>query len=69
MTDADHLELLDALKKHSGPVLISGYPSGLYDTELSGWRRETTTTTDQLSQVKTEVLWMNFDPSEQIALF
>ena len=69
MTDADHLELLDALKKHSGPVLISGYPSGLYDKELSGWRREITTTTDQLSQVKTECLWMNFDPDAQITLF
>ena len=69
MTDSDHRELLDALKKHTGPALISGYPSELYDKELSGWRRETTTTTDQLSQVKTECLWMNFDPDAQIALF
>ncbi len=34
MTDDDHLELLDVLKKHSGPVLISGYRSPLYDDAL-----------------------------------
>ncbi|MBQ9346898.1 MAG: DNA adenine methylase [Oscillibacter sp.] len=69
MTDEDHLELLSVLKKHSGPVLISGYPSAMYDSELSGWRRETTISTDQLSQVKQEVLWMNFDPPAQLNLF
>ena len=60
MTDADHVELLAALKAHRGPVMISGYPSELYDRELSGWRRETTTATDQTSRVRQEVLWMNF---------
>lgn len=69
MTDDDHLQLLDVLKKHKGPVLISGYPSEMYDTELRTWHRETTTTTDLLSQVKKEVLWMNFDPVVQETLF
>lgn len=69
MTDEDHLELLDILKKHRGPVLISGYPSPMYDSELSSWQRETITTTDQLSQPKEEVLWMNFEFNKQIDLF
>lgn len=65
MTDTDHLELLDALKRHKGPVIISGYPSDMYDAELTGWHRESCTTTDQLSQTKQEVLWMNFEPMGQ----
>lgn len=69
MSDEDHLELLDTLKKHKGPVLISGYDCPLYDAELVSWHRETIWTTDQLSQKKKEVLWMNFEPMEQMTLF
>ena len=68
MTDDDHIRLLEALKRHSGPVLISGYASPMYDHALAGWNRATTTTTDQLSQVKREVLWMNFEPQEQMRI-
>lgn len=69
MTDQDHEALLDVLKAHRGPVLISGYPSALYDRELRGWRRETVTSTDQLSRRREEVLWMNFEPPGQETLF
>lgn len=69
MTDDDHLQLLDVLKKHKGPVLISGYSSPMYEAELSEWHRETTMATDQLSQVKKEVLWMNFEPMGQTTIF
>ena len=37
MTDADHEALLAALKAHPGPVILSGYHSPMYDSELSGW--------------------------------
>ncbi|WP_170973189.1 DNA adenine methylase [Paenibacillus polymyxa] len=40
MTDDDHSELLNALKDHSGPVLIFGYSNELYDDMLSDWQRE-----------------------------
>lgn len=69
MTDNDHLELLDTLKKHTGPVLVSGYQNLLYDSELNKWHRETIIATDQLSQKKKEVLWMNFNPIEQMTIF
>ena len=62
MTDQDHEKLLSVLKAHRGPVLVSGYRSELYDRELEGWRRETTTATDQLSRRRKEFLWMNFEP-------
>lgn len=60
MSDADHIELLRLLKEHRGPVLISGYPSKLYDLELGDWNRETKAVRNQLSAPRTEVLWTNF---------
>ena len=69
MTDADHMELLDALKAHKGPVILSGYASPIYDQELAGWRKETAHTTDQLSRRRQEVLWMNFESNGQGSLF
>ena len=69
MTDNDHLQLLDVLKRHDGPVLISGYESLMYDSELRGWHKEKTTTTDQLSRVRKETLWMNFEPAAQCSIW
>ena len=69
MTDADHAELLEALKQHISPVLISGYDRPLYTELLDGWHRRKTTTTDQKARVRQECLWMNFDPPEQTSLF
>ena len=69
MTDTDHMELLDALKAHKGPVILSGYASPMYDHELASWRKETVHTTNQLSRRRQEVLWMNFEPSGQECLF
>lgn len=68
MNTEDHMNLLDTIKRHPGPVVISGYQNDLYDRELAGWSKATTTTTDQLSQVKREVLWMNFEKPEQMRL-
>lgn len=69
MTDADHLSLLEALKSHKGPVILSGYPNPMYDRALKDWHRETNHTTDQLSRRREECLWMNFRPEVQERLF
>lgn len=70
MTDSDHLELLDALDAHPGPVLLSGYACDLYDNRLSHWRRETITSVADGGRAREEVLWIN-RPSLycQISLF
>lgn len=47
MDTEDHIELLDALKRHPGPVIVSGYASELYDRELDGWARMTATAYNQ----------------------
>ena len=61
MTEQDHVELLDALKQHKGSVILSGYPSELYDRELTKWNRITRKSYNQNKDQRTEVLWCNFE--------
>jgi len=70
MTDADHVKLLEALRDHPGPVLLSGYESGLYQEVLSDWHKETISSTDQKGRPRVECLWMNFEPpARQYSIF
>jgi DNA adenine methylase len=69
MDDNDHIELLQVLLKHKGPVMLSGYPSDLYDDILSGWHKETKISYTQTMTQKVEVLWMNYNPGRQMTLF
>lgn len=61
MTEQDHVDLLDALKQHKGSVILSGYPSEMYDRELTGWSRITRKSYNQNAEQRTEVLWCNFE--------
>ena len=60
MTEQDHVELLAALIDHKGSVILSGYPSELYDRTLRGWQRIERKSYNQNSDPRTEVLWCNF---------
>ena len=66
MTDDDHAELLTALRQHKGYCVISGYDTELYNSVLRDWHKSTTTAVDQLSRVRSECLWMNFEPFGQM---
>lgn len=68
MTEQDHVELLVALLQHKGAVILSGYPSELYDRELKGWSRITRRSYNQNKDPRTEVLWCNFELPEQIGM-
>lgn len=59
MTDADHIELLEALEHHPGPVLLSGYACELYDSRLLHWERKTRQSKAEKGQSRQEVLWLN----------
>jgi len=59
MTDDEHLELLDLLDDHPGPVLLSGYANRLYDERLRHWHRETRQALAQRGKATEEVLWIN----------
>lgn len=61
MTEQDHLELLEALIQHKGPVILSGYQSEMYDRELKDWSVVTQKSYNQNSAPRTEVLWCNFE--------
>jgi len=69
MDDTEHAELLDALKAHRGPVLISGYDSDLYNKVLKGWTRKEISVLAQTATKRREVLWMNTEPDNQIKWF
>jgi site-specific DNA-adenine methylase len=59
--DRDHLELLGLLKKLPCRVILSGYPSALYDEHLTDWQSLTVQVMNQAG-VRTEKLWLNFRP-------
>jgi DNA adenine methylase len=71
MTEQDHVELLETLLEHPGPVILSGYQSGIYDEILKDWHKETVKgRAEYYGLDRMEVLWMNFEPAEkQISLF
>lgn len=61
MTEQDHLELLETLLQHKGSVILSGYPSEMYDRELKGWSKVARKSYNQNADQRTEVLWCNFE--------
>lgn len=62
MTNDDHIELLTALQKLKGKVIVSGYAHELYESMLTGWHRFTKSThaaSYRGSAARTEVLWLS----------
>jgi DNA adenine methylase len=62
-TDNQHRELAEALTGCRAKVLLSGYPSDLYEDLYSDWERyENSTWTGQGNSraTRTEVAWCNF---------
>jgi site-specific DNA-adenine methylase len=57
--EQDHVELLELLKRLPCRVIVSGYPSALYDELLVGWRSVELQVMNQ-GGVRTEKLWFNF---------
>ena len=65
MTDEDHEELLTLLVNHPGKVIISGYENQMYDTYLVGWYKAQKRTQAEAGNIRTETLWMNYEPEAQ----
>lgn len=59
LDEADHAELLEALNALRGMVVLSGYPSALYDAALSDWTRIERPAMADGARPRTEVLWLN----------
>ena len=82
MSDDDHKELIESIQHLKGDVLLSGYPSAIYDS--LNWKKEEIqavchavghTKNSKIlgigagreTQRRTEVLWRNYDT--QLTLF
>lgn len=59
LSDDDHRTLLSFLTTLSGMVVLSGYPSPIYDDALPGWRRIERAALADGAKPRTEVLWLN----------
>lgn len=57
--DLDHIELLELLKILPCNIILSGYPSSLYDDLLGEWRSVELQVMNQ-GGVRTEKIWFNF---------
>ena len=61
--DTDHAGLLGLLTGLPCAVMVSGYPSALYDEWLAGWRSVSLQVMNQ-GGVVTEKVWFNFVPDK-----
>jgi DNA adenine methylase len=60
MSDQTHMALLEQLQAVQGMVVLAGYPSDLYDTTLSAWKRvDRTHYAAGSTRIRTEVLWIS----------
>ena len=62
LADHEHVELLAILRSLQGMVVLSGYPSTLYDELLPGWQRHTTKSRISAGRgtiTRDEVVWIN----------
>ena len=57
--ERDHVELLELLTRLPCRVMVSGYPSALYDARLEGWQSVELQVMNQ-GGVRTEKVWFNF---------
>lgn len=60
-SEQDHMALLELLKDLPCHVMVSGYPSALYDERLAQWGSVELQVMNQAG-VRTEKLWFNFTP-------
>jgi len=59
-TEADHLNLLQVLRRVPARVMISGYRNLAYDRALEGWVRRTFPGTSHAGS-REETVWMNYN--------
>lgn len=60
MEDDEHVQLLQALLRHPGKVILSGYDNDLYNDMLTGWRKESISTQAENGLKRIETIWLNF---------
>lgn len=64
----DHVSLAAVLRGLAGVVMLSGYPSPLYEELYSGWHRVERSARANGAHLRTEVLWSNRPLGRQLSL-
>ena len=59
MTDDDHRELAEVLRSVRGAVVVSGYPTPLYEDLYAGWRMVVRPAYADGARRRTEALWLS----------
>lgn len=59
LSDDDHIQLLELLDNLKGMVVLSGYPSEVYENRLGDWQRIERKAFADGAAERTEVLWLN----------
>ena len=55
-------QLLSLISHSKAKIILSGYENELYDTALSGWRKDSTTSRTTSGELAKETIWMNYTP-------
>ena len=68
MSVSQHKQLLDMLAGLQSKVMLSGYPSPLYEQKLEGWHKvdfdlPNNSAAGDTKERRTERIWCNFDPA------
>ncbi len=66
--DRQHIELLEALKEHPGPVILSGYENELYEKHLQGWVKLHKKALAEGGAARTETVWLNYEPQIEMEM-
>lgn len=66
--ESDHRELASALHDAAAAVLISGYPSPVYDELYADWQTYTMRSTTGARSRRTEVIWSNRPLARELTL-
>jgi len=69
MNEAEHIHLAQVLRTTQGAVIVSGYPSSLYEDLYRGWDRTEHGALADGASKRIEVLWMKGIQQERLALF
>lgn len=70
MTEDDHIELLTHLNKAKGMVVLSGYPSDIYNDLLVGWKleeKQARISAGKGTGIRTECVWLNPQCQERLS--
>lgn len=65
----EHISLLNHLQNLKGFVCLSGYDNEIYNDILKGWVKTYKKTYADGASERTEVLWTNYKPYNQLQLF